>query len=91
MLTEFGLRLRSARSDAGLSQEDVHYGYGVHRTYVSGAERGQRNVSLLMVVRFATIYGVDPATLVRGFRHTPELWPLRGVGDAPFPPPPEDG
>jgi transcriptional regulator with XRE-family HTH domain len=42
----FGTRLREARLAAGLSQEELAYRAGLHRTYVSSIERGERNISL---------------------------------------------
>jgi transcriptional regulator with XRE-family HTH domain len=47
LLREFGLRVRSFREAAGLSQEELGFRAGMHPTYVSGIERGRRNVSLL--------------------------------------------
>lgn len=61
--------------------------YGIHRTYVGAAEPGERKVSILMAVRFATVYGADPGSLVKGLRHTPDLWPFDQVQPYPLPPP----
>ncbi len=49
----FGQRLREIRQERGLSQEELAFKAGVHRTYVSSAERGQRNVGLINVERLA--------------------------------------
>jgi transcriptional regulator with XRE-family HTH domain len=89
MLVVVGARLRAARHDAGLTQTKVETWYGIDRAYVGQVENGQRNASLLMVVRFATVYGVDPGWLVTGLRHTPDLWPLDPVQPHPFPLPPD--
>ncbi len=37
----------------GISQEELSFRAGLHRNYVSDAERGQRNVSLLALYRIA--------------------------------------
>ncbi len=50
-LTAFGKALRGARIQAGLTQERLADRSGVDRTYVSGAERGVRNPSLITIVR----------------------------------------
>ncbi len=42
----FGDRVRALRTDRGLSQEKLAELSGLHRTYVSSIERGQRNVAL---------------------------------------------
>ena len=49
LLRTFGGRVRNLREQAGLSQEELGFRAGVHPTYVSGIERGQRNVSLLNI------------------------------------------
>jgi transcriptional regulator with XRE-family HTH domain len=46
LLTRFGERLRDLRQAAGLSQEAFAERCGLDRTYISGIERGRRNVSL---------------------------------------------
>jgi len=46
ILTEFGDRIRSLRREADLSQEQFAEACGLDRTYISGIERGVRNVSL---------------------------------------------
>ncbi len=50
----FGRRLKDLRLERGLSQEDLALRAGLHRTYVSSAERGERNVSLVNLARLAT-------------------------------------
>jgi len=46
LLTRFGERLRDLRQASGLSQEAFAERCGLDRTYISGIERGKRNVSL---------------------------------------------
>ena len=54
----FGRKLRQLRLDRGYSQEQLAFRAGLHRTYVSSAERGQRNVSLVNLDRLAKALGV---------------------------------
>ncbi len=54
----FGARLRSLRSEMGLSQEEVAHRAGIHVTYLSGIERGRRNPSLKNIRRIALALGV---------------------------------
>jgi len=46
ILTEFGDRVRQLRKQLGLSQEQLGEACDLDRTYISGIERGIRNVSL---------------------------------------------
>ena len=55
-------RLRRAR---GYSQEKLAELAGLHRTYVGGIERGERNVALLNIVRLARALNVSPSELLR--------------------------
>lgn len=63
---EFGRRVRSARQALGWSLERLAEESGLHWTYVGSVERGQRNVSLLNIVRLAAALGVDAGELVVG-------------------------
>jgi transcriptional regulator with XRE-family HTH domain len=53
VLERFGVKLRSVRETAGVSQEKLAERAGLHRTYVSSVERGQRNISLLNMEKLA--------------------------------------
>lgn len=68
---EFGHRLRDERTAWGLSQIHLAEAAGLHFTYVSSVERGERNVSLENIVRLGEAVGVDPGELVTGLKPTP--------------------
>ena len=59
----FGLRVRDLRQARGLSQEKLAELAGVHRTYLSSLERGQRNVGLDNILAIAAALDV-PASLL---------------------------
>lgn len=61
-----GRNLRRYRLERGLSQEDFADVVGVHRTYLGGVERGERNLTLRSVEKLAGIIGVDPLELLSG-------------------------
>jgi transcriptional regulator with XRE-family HTH domain len=65
---EFGRRVRSRREGLGLTQEGLGELAGLHWTYVGSIERGERNLSLLNVLRLAKALKVDPGELVGGLR-----------------------
>lgn len=62
----FGRRVRSIREAKHLSQEQLAEIAGLHRTYVSSLERGQRNVGLDNIVVLADALEVPAADLFRG-------------------------
>ncbi|MCE9623743.1 MAG: helix-turn-helix domain-containing protein [Actinomycetia bacterium] len=51
--------MRAHRESAGLTQEQLAEAADRHRTYISGCERGIRNVSLLNLVKFASALNLD--------------------------------
>jgi transcriptional regulator with XRE-family HTH domain len=55
-------RLRAAR---GLSQEALAYECGINRTYLSGVERSERNVSIDNIARIARGLQIDPWKLLK--------------------------
>lgn len=62
-LIEFGLNLKQLRISRGLSQEQLGLIAELDRTYISGIERGVRNVSLNNIFRIAKALGVPAASL----------------------------
>jgi transcriptional regulator with XRE-family HTH domain len=64
VLTGFGKALRQARVQAGLTQEALAEVSGLDRTYVSGAERGIRNPSLVTLARLSQAMGLRLSDLL---------------------------
>jgi transcriptional regulator with XRE-family HTH domain len=60
-----GRNLRAYRQARGLSQEAFADLLGVHRTYMGGIERGERNLTLRSVERIAARIEEEPLTLLR--------------------------
>lgn len=60
----FGLRLVEARRARGWSQEVLALESGVARSYLSGVERGKRNISLVNICRLAHTLRIKPAALL---------------------------
>lgn len=56
-----GARIRSARESAGLNQDELAEAAGINRSYLSRAERGLQNLSLLTLGRIAAALEVPPA------------------------------
>lgn len=58
--------MRRLRAVRGLSQEALAYESGINRTYLSGVERSERNVSIDNIARIAKGLQVDPWKLLKG-------------------------
>lgn len=61
----FGRNLAALRKQRGLSQEAFAEVVGLHRTYMGGLERGERNLTLRSVERLAAKVGVPALDLLR--------------------------
>ncbi|MGH7139883.1 MAG: helix-turn-helix domain-containing protein [Pirellulales bacterium] len=61
-----GERLRWAREQAGLTQTQIARILKYHRPTVSQIEAGQRVVRPDEIARFASLYGVQEAWIIRG-------------------------
>ena len=67
-LIQFGANMRHLREQLGLSQEALAQRSELHRTYVGGIERGERNPSLLNILRIAKALGQEPSALLKEVR-----------------------
>lgn len=61
ILKTVGKNLRRYRTEAGLSQEELAFECDIHRTYVSGVERGIRNPTVITLERLSRPLGVTIA------------------------------
>lgn len=66
----FALNLRRLRTASGLSQEELADRAGLHRTYISSIERGQRNISLENIFIIANALGAEPGELLAPIRQS---------------------
>ncbi len=64
----FGRRLLQLRLERNLSQEKLAELADVHRNYAGGVERGERNISLVNIVKLAHGLNVKPTKLIEPIR-----------------------
>jgi len=60
----FGENLRAYRKSKGLSQEAFADVLDIHRTYMGGIERGERNLTLRTVEKIAVKLDLEPLVLL---------------------------
>lgn len=60
-----GNTVRRFREKQGISQEELADRSGLHRTYISGVERGVRNPTIMVLEKIADALGVELSALTK--------------------------
>ncbi|NLT05243.1 MAG: helix-turn-helix transcriptional regulator [Solirubrobacterales bacterium] len=68
-LTDLGLAIRHRREDQRLSQEELGLQTGIHRNYIGGIERGERNPSIAKIDVLAQALDIRPSELLARAGH----------------------
>ena len=63
MARRFGELVRRLRQERGYSQEEFSFRVGLHQTYISSVERGERNVTIQTADRIAKALGTKLSDL----------------------------
>lgn len=66
ILKKFGENVKKLRLSLGISQEELAEKAHLHRTYIGGIERGERNVSLINLVKISSALGIPTYKLLEG-------------------------
>ena len=61
----FGKVLKEIRGKKSLSQEELGFESGYHRTYISLLERGRKSPSLNTIFQLAAALGMPPSEILR--------------------------
>lgn len=64
ILQLFGSHVKKIRQQLQLSQEQLASLSELDRTYISGIERGKRNISLVNIVKLASSLNITPSELM---------------------------
>jgi transcriptional regulator with XRE-family HTH domain len=67
-----GLNLKKLREEQGYSQESFADHCGLHRTYISGIERGVRNPTVVIVDKIAKALKVSAGVLLDETKAAPK-------------------
>lgn len=59
IVIQFGKKVRFYRERKGISQEELAFETGLHRTYISDVERGKRSISLKNIEKIAESLGIE--------------------------------
>lgn len=61
---QLGDRIRKLRKRQGISQEELGFRAGLHRTYIGAIERAEQNVSIDNIHKIAKALKVSPKDLL---------------------------
>ena len=64
LVQEFGNKIKKLRLDKSISQEQLSFLTGFHRTYIGMIERGERNISLTNMAVFARVFEMNLSELL---------------------------
>ena len=65
LLAKLGTAVRRRREQLGLSQEELGGLAALHRTYIGSIERGEKNISVVSLVRVARVLQTTPSELLK--------------------------
>ncbi len=60
-----GKTIKKLREKQKVSQEELSFRSGIHRTYMGRVERGKQNLSLLNIIKVAQGLKVHPSVLLK--------------------------
>ena len=64
ILNIFGKNVRKYRNQLNISQEELAYRAGLHRTYIGMIERAEKNITLINIEKIAKALNVKIENLV---------------------------
>lgn len=65
ILLKIGKNIKDLRIKEGLSQEKLSYKSNLDRTYIGSVERGERNISIINLIKIAKALRQTPSYFLR--------------------------
>lgn len=66
VLIKFGERVKFHRNQRNISQEQLAFKAGLHRTYIGMIERAEKNITLINIEKIANALGIKINDLFNG-------------------------
>jgi transcriptional regulator with XRE-family HTH domain len=67
IIIRMGLKIKELREKAGLSQEELAFITGVHRTYIGMLERAEKNMTITTIIKICNALGISLADFMSEF------------------------
>lgn len=78
LLDRFSANLRNARARVGISQEELAFRAGIHRTQISLMESGSRLPRLETLLKLEGALELQHGALMEGMTYQPNVWAQGG-------------
>jgi transcriptional regulator with XRE-family HTH domain len=69
ILLRFGQQVRNLRQKKSISQEELAARAGVHRTYIGMIERGEKNATIITMIKLTVALEIEITELLKDFDH----------------------
>lgn len=66
IIKEFGKVVQKLRKERGITQEELSFRAGLHRTYIGMIDRGEKNITLANIEKVANALNVSLKELFDG-------------------------
>jgi transcriptional regulator with XRE-family HTH domain len=67
-IVEFGKKVKAARKENDLSQEEFASRAGLHRTYIGMIERGEKNITLINILKISHALNISASDLLESIK-----------------------
>ncbi len=67
-LIQFGSKVRLARKELSMSQEQLASIANMHRTYIGMIERGEKNITLTNILKLSQALSISASTLLESIK-----------------------